>query len=508
MVTLSGNNSFTGSTSVSGGTLVAANNNALGSGSVDVSGSTLLANSGVTVGNAITVDAGVGSPQLVAYWNFNSLSIATASSPGSGGVPLTIAANQGSGTLSLANWGGLVDDFNGSTINVLSSEPAEESLSLLSTSGSGNASYLQISEVDLTGLTNVQVSFATQRTNTGFNANQWSYSTDGSSFTNFGSAINPSTSFALATVTTNGLNDVSAGFLRYTLNGASGTSQNNRIDNLQVTASSLTLPTLGSAATTGTATFSGNITLDSAVQLTSASGGAVEFTGIIADGANGAKGITKVGDGVVVLGGTNTYTGATVVSTGTLLIDGDQALATGDVTVASGATLGGSGTVGGNTTILSGGFHAPGDGLSTQYFTGDLTYSSGSTFLWQVDTDSEIYGAVESTVTGTTLGGSGAIFNIGSSTDYSDDFWKIDQSWSDIFIGFETSADWNAIFSSIIGTNLTWNGAGNRADATGGYGYFTLTADSLNWTAIPEPTSALAGLLLGAGLLRRRRRSA
>jgi uncharacterized protein (TIGR03382 family) len=27
----------------------------------------------------------------------------------------------------------------------------------------------------------------------------------------------------------------------------------------------------------------------------------------------------------------------------------------------------------------------------------------------------------------------------------------------------------------------------------------------LQWTAIPEPTSALAGLLLGAGLLRRRR---
>ncbi len=44
----------------------------------------------------------------VAYWNFNSLSIATASAPGAGGVPTTIAANQGAGTVSLTGWTGLV----------------------------------------------------------------------------------------------------------------------------------------------------------------------------------------------------------------------------------------------------------------------------------------------------------------------------------------------------------------------------------------------------------------
>ena len=37
------------------------------------------------------------------------------------------------------------------------------------------------------------------------------------------------------------------------------------------------------------------------------------------------------------------------------------------------------------------------------------------------------------------------------------------------------------------------------------YGHFTISGSSLTWTAVPEPTSALAGLLLGAGLLRRRR---
>jgi len=36
-------------------------------------------------------------------------------------------------------------------------------------------------------------------------------------------------------------------------------------------------------------------------------------------------------------------------------------------------------------------------------------------------------------------------------------------------------------------------------------GNVTFTGSTLNWTAIPEPSSALAGLLLAAGLLRRRR---
>jgi hypothetical protein len=49
-------------------------------------------------------------------------------------------------------------------------------------------------------------------------------------------------------------------------------------------------------------------------------------------------------------------------------------------------------------------------------------------------------------------------------------------------------------------TNL---GAGSYSTS-----FFTLTGSSLSFTAVPEPTSALAGILLGAGLLRRRRRGA
>ena len=179
--------------------------------------------------------------EVIAYWNFNSLSIATASAPGTGGVPTTIAADQGSGTLSLADWTGLVDDFVGSTLNALNGDPGEESLSLIS--NAGNGSFIQVS-FSMAGFTDLEVSFATRGTSSGFDAGQWSYSTDGTTFFDFGG--NTATrvgSFAIASAgTTNGLDNVSTAFLRYTLDGATTASGNNRIDNLQLNATAIPEP--------------------------------------------------------------------------------------------------------------------------------------------------------------------------------------------------------------------------------------------------------------------------
>ncbi|MEI6606294.1 MAG: hypothetical protein WCP35_13365, partial [Verrucomicrobiota bacterium] len=60
--------------------------------------------------------------------------------------------------------------------------------------------------------------------------------------------------------------------------------------------------------------------------------------------------------------------------------------------------------------------------------------------------------------------------------------------------------NWASIFTSFDGTN--------GIDSTGhvaGQGYYTTSGNSLTWSAVPEPSSTLAGLLLAAGLLRRRR---
>ncbi len=174
---------------------------------------------------------------LVAYWNFNGLSIATASAPGSGGVPTTISADQGSGTIGLSPWTGLVDDFAGSTINALNSDPTEESLSLVSSAGNG--SFITIS-FSMTGLEDPVVTFATRGSSTGFTTGTWSWSTDGVSFTPVaGNTATTSTTYGLATVdlsAVNALDMATSVFLRYTLSGATNISGNNRIDNMQINA--------------------------------------------------------------------------------------------------------------------------------------------------------------------------------------------------------------------------------------------------------------------------------
>jgi hypothetical protein len=188
--------------------------------------------------------AGRVEASLISYYNFNALSIATASAPGAGGVPTSISADQGAGTLSLTAWTGLVDDFGGSTINALGGDPTEESLSLVSSAGNG--SYVQL-QFATTGLEDVIITFATRGTSTGFATSDWLYSTDGTNFTSSGiSTATTSTTFALATVNLSAvtaIDNAATVYLRYTLSGATNTSGNNRIDNLQINADPIPEPT-------------------------------------------------------------------------------------------------------------------------------------------------------------------------------------------------------------------------------------------------------------------------
>jgi len=175
---------------------------------------------------------------LVAYWNFNSFDPAT---------DTTIPADQGVGTVDLSGWGGGVASFAGTTINALGGDPSGGSLSLQGGGTSdpfpGNDTYIEV-QFSMAGLMDLEVTFATRGTSTGFDTGQWSYSTDGASFTNFGvNTATRSTSFALAPlVGTDGLDNASSAFLRYTLSGAESSGGNNRIDNLQLNATVIPEP--------------------------------------------------------------------------------------------------------------------------------------------------------------------------------------------------------------------------------------------------------------------------
>ena len=84
------------------------------------------------------------------------------------------------------------------------------------------------------------------------------------------------------------------------------------------------------------------------------------FSGTIVNGYGlGRKlAITKTGSGTLTLGGDSTYTGATAVNAGGLMVNGS--LGATATTIAPGATLAGAGSIGGQVTLQSGAFVAPG----------------------------------------------------------------------------------------------------------------------------------------------------
>ena len=263
--------------------------------------------------------------------------------------------------------------------------------------------------------------------------------------------------------------------------------------------------TIGSLA--GGGTTGGTVNLQ-ANTLTAGDSTNTSFAGVIS-GTGGA--ITKAGSGTLTLSGTNTYTGATSVNAGVLAINGDQSAATGAVTVSNADTkLMGTGTVGGSITINTGAILAPGNAaVGTVGLSNNLTLNSGSIFEWEIgSTPAETgrgtnYDAVN--LAGT-MGGTGGILRVvlnGSQT-FTDAFWDTNRTWTDIFTGsngITVTSNWTNAFSNVQYYNSSTGDLGTQPTQ----GYFTMSGNNLSWTAVPEPTSALAGILLGAGLLRRRR---
>jgi fibronectin-binding autotransporter adhesin len=256
--------------------------------------------------------------------------------------------------------------------------------------------------------------------------------------------------------------------------------------------------------------------------------GSTTFSGVIGNGpGTGTLSVSKTGASTQILSGTNTYSGTTTISGGTLAINGDHSGATAAVSVggngSSGTpTLAGSGTIGGATTIAAAGSgvvgtHSPGvtgvsNGVGTQTFSSTLNYGTGSIFEWSLQAASTSDpGAVSNASTGTydkvvaggAVTGTDAVFKIVlGGNDFTDAFWNTDKTWTDIFSGTGAPTNLASIFTTFSGTNVNADGTViGRPDR-----HFTFNGTStLTWTAVPEPTSALAGLLIAAGLMRRRR---
>ena len=141
-----------------------------------------------------------------------------------------------------------------------------------------------------------------------------------------------------------------------------------------------------------------HITSGSAVSLGAVSGGSLarmsgtvwtvgaKNTDATFAGTISGNSITKTGIGAWTLTGSNYYTGVTTVSAGTLFVNGDNHSASGTVSVGASGTLGGSGLIGGATTVN--GKLSPGTtngSIGTLTFSNNVTLASSSTAYIEIN---------------------------------------------------------------------------------------------------------------------------
>ncbi|MDX1948077.1 MAG: autotransporter-associated beta strand repeat-containing protein, partial [Pirellulaceae bacterium] len=158
--------------------------------------------------------------------------------------------------------------------------------------------------------------------------------------------------------------------------------------------------------------------------------------------ADTAGGLIKASRGTLAISGTNSgagfgYNGATTVNadSGTLLVNGtiDGGLVTLTGSTVSGSTLGGTGTIGGavtanNGTTINPGLNA-GDLTGTLTITGALTFNGGATFFVDLNTDTAgdfdqiVAGAAVATNAGSLLAG-----NVAGTVTNTDSFLLINKT--------------------------------------------------------------------------------
>ena len=163
----------------------------------------------------------------VHYWNFN------VGQPGTGeNWASPIAANIGSGSLT-HNFDSVLS-FAGTTVNAEVGDPSGGSLCPIGLSNNGNEFVLSI---PTTGYVSPVLSYATRGTSTGFQNQEILYSLDGSTFTSFTNITGITTTFELKTVDFSGVTGANENpnfKIKFIVTGATGTSGNNRFDNVKL----------------------------------------------------------------------------------------------------------------------------------------------------------------------------------------------------------------------------------------------------------------------------------
>ncbi len=160
-------------------------------------------------------------------------------------------------------------------------------------------------------------------------------------------------------------------------------------------------------------------------------------------------GFIKVGTGTWTMSGTNiAHTGQTTVNAGTLLINGNAATASGAVTVAAAGTLGGTGVIGGATTVSGKLSPGPTSGIGTLSFSNSVTFAGSGSLQMGISKTPKTNDAL--LVSGAlALNGSLVVSNLAGTLALGDSF--------KLFTAATVSGNFGSVFLPPLTTGLAWN---------------------------------------------------
>ncbi|MBE2181180.1 MAG: PEP-CTERM sorting domain-containing protein [Chthoniobacterales bacterium] len=197
---------------------------------------------------ALVLPLSAANAQLVAGWDFQTTNNGGTAVLAATNTQTTLIANFGTGTLYLdasfgsSSWAtNQLNAFAGSTVNATNwgfstTTTSPAALALVNSNANNFSATFQFASA--ISFTNIQLSYSTQATATGFTSQLWEYSTNGSAWTAFYTNSAISNSFASMGIVTSpiisGLDGATNGFLRLTVNGASAAAGNNRLDNVAI----------------------------------------------------------------------------------------------------------------------------------------------------------------------------------------------------------------------------------------------------------------------------------
>jgi hypothetical protein len=222
------------------------------------------------------------------------------------------------------------------------------------------------------------------------------------------------------------------------------------------------------------------------------------MSGLLTGGNTASTSISKTGTGTLSLtrsAGNSISGSAFNVSAGTLLVNNTTGSATGTsvpVNVAVGATLGGAGRIEGATTIS--GILAPGNSIGTLRVANDVTWN-GSLLGGGATTDWQFELGAANTADLLQITGAASEFIKGTGTTFRFDFLGSTDTGIFKLVDWESNASVGGgeLGTNFAATDFTYTNLGG-----GNSGTFRFNGSSLEFQAIPEPSSLV--MLIGGGV--------